>query len=182
MPKVFIDTREKTHKLAQMLEKSYDVEYMTLQANNKVLNIILHIPIMSYIMISDAKRRYLESEKGKEAARRARIKYESNPENRAKITKRTNEYLKKRRAELRSKLFEILGGAKCVKCGYSDSRALQFDHVNGGGRQETKGDYNGNLYGYLLKYVNNPELAKSTFQVLCSNCNWIKRHENNERF
>lgn len=37
MPKIFIDTREKTHKLAQLLEREYEVEYMTLQAGDYLI-------------------------------------------------------------------------------------------------------------------------------------------------
>lgn len=36
-PQIFIDTREKTHKLAQMLEKQYRVTYMVLQAGDYLI-------------------------------------------------------------------------------------------------------------------------------------------------
>ena len=41
------------------------------------------------------------------------------------------------RALLKKTLLEILGGV-CVKCGFSDVRALQIDHINGGGFKAKK--------------------------------------------
>lgn len=78
-------------------------------------------------------------------------------------------------------LYNLLGD-KCARCGFSDKRALQFDHINGGGDQEClritgKKRNRTHLYKY---YVEHPEEAKKNLQVLCSNCNWIKRVENNE--
>lgn len=67
-------------------------------------------------------------------------------------------------------------GDKCVRCGFADVRALQIDHINGGGGREIRkmGPY---LYVY---YLNHPEEAKEKLQLLCANCNWIKRWEKNE--
>lgn len=78
---------------------------------------------------------------------------------------------------LKGEMFSLLG-EKCVRCGFSDKRALQFDHVNGGGSKEDESGLTGQKQ--LNYYVNNPEIAKKTLQVLCANCNWIKRHEQNE--
>jgi hypothetical protein len=56
-------------------------------------------------------------------------------------------------------------------------RALQIDHVNGGGTKERK-IYNGqNRYAIILKRL--LENSKE-YQILCANCNWIKRYNNNE--
>lgn len=56
-------------------------------------------------------------------------------------------------------------------------RALQLDHKNGGGRKEMIAIGVQQMYRqYLLK----PELAKEKLQVLCANCNSIKRFENKE--
>ena len=38
---------------------------------------------------------------------------------------------------LKIELIAIMGG-KCVRCGYSDPRALQVDHVNGEGTKHRK--------------------------------------------
>jgi len=73
-------------------------------------------------------------------------------------------------------LFNILGGPKCVRCGFTDIRALQFDHIDGDGRKERKN----HSVEYLGKYTKHPEDARMKLQVLCANCNWIKRHERQE--
>uniref|UniRef100_A0A6M3JJ10 Putative HNH endonuclease n=1 Tax=viral metagenome TaxID=1070528 RepID=A0A6M3JJ10_9ZZZZ len=73
----------------------------------------------------------------------------------------------------RRKVLEKLGN-QCVKCGFADIRALQIDHINGGGAKELKNmSINSFLKGVLLD-------NGSKYQLLCANCNWIKRHENNE--
>ena len=79
--------------------------------------------------------------------------------------------------KLRSRLFDLLG-AKCVRCGFEDKRALQLDHINGGGTKDVK--KHGDAHAMYRWYVGNPELALKTVQVLCANCNWIKRAENHE--
>lgn len=79
--------------------------------------------------------------------------------------------------EIRKKLFEILGSS-CVKCGFSDIKALQIDHINGGGSQD-RIKHGSRIYIYRF-YVENPEKAKQELQILCANCNWIKRTENKE--
>ena len=80
---------------------------------------------------------------------------------------------------LREKIFNILGH-ECVKCGIKDKRVLQFDHINGGGTREIEVIFKHNTDRKLKHYINNPELAKNTLQVLCANCNWVKRYESNE--
>jgi hypothetical protein len=75
-------------------------------------------------------------------------------------------------------LFEILG-KNCVRCGFSDTRALQIDHINGRGLQDGRTLGYPNLYVY---YTARPDIAKKTLQVLCANCNWIKRTENRESY
>ena len=78
---------------------------------------------------------------------------------------------------IRNELFEILGRS-CVRCGFSDMRALQLDHVYGGGLREIK-DFKSNYQMYKF-YLQNSSLCKIRLQVLCANCNWIKRYDNNE--
>jgi len=73
------------------------------------------------------------------------------------------------------KTFELLGN-KCVRCGFSDIRALQIDHINGGGKRElssegfTRRNYHKIVRESVLNKVNK-------YQLLCANCNWIRRHE-----
>jgi hypothetical protein len=76
--------------------------------------------------------------------------------------------------KLRKLVIEKLGG-KCVRCGFSDYRALQIDHVHGGGRKEAKAITNRKKF--LLKVLLDEE---GVYQLLCANCNWIKRCENLE--
>jgi len=82
---------------------------------------------------------------------------------------------KKYRDRLRSAALAFLGG-KCVKCGFSDERALQIDHINGGGRKEFLEIH---AHGIHKKILETPG-SLSEYQLLCANCNWIKRVENHE--
>lgn len=75
----------------------------------------------------------------------------------------------------RKKLISLLGG-KCVRCGFDDWRALQVDHIKGGGSQDSK-TMVGMKNNVLLKRIKN---GSTKYQLLCANCNWIKRYEKNE--
>ena len=86
---------------------------------------------------------------------------------RAAQTKRSYEKLK-------NDVMDVLGG-KCVRCGFLDRRALQVDHINGGGRAEYLKTGSRNVYKKIR------DGHTEGYQLLCSNCNWIKRHENRER-
>lgn len=77
-------------------------------------------------------------------------------------------------AKLRTGIIEKMGG-KCVRCGFDDPRALQFDHVNGGGRR-----LSGNFVNHRAYLKSIRDNKDGMFQLLCSNCNWIKRFENKE--
>lgn len=83
---------------------------------------------------------------------------------------------KRRRYIQRMRMFNLLG-YKCIKCGFSDIRALQFDHINSDGSIERK-ELKANKF--LRYYINHPQEAKEKLQVLCANCNHIKRIEKNE--
>jgi hypothetical protein len=87
---------------------------------------------------------------------------------------------KNRYTRLRNTLINALGG-KCIYCGIKDRRCLQFDHINGHGRQQLGKQFgvtSGN--SVYLYYINNIEEFKSTYQLLCANCNIIKKIENHE--
>jgi hypothetical protein len=104
--------------------------------------------------------------------RESQRKYREN--NREKVRESQRNEKKRKKDEI-----HYLLGCKCIKCGFNDSRALQIDHINGGGYTERKG-YNMNpqkYYSNILKSIKNNE---NKYQLLCANCNWIKRFENNE--
>ncbi len=73
----------------------------------------------------------------------------------------------------REELFALMGD-KCLNCGFSDRRALQIDHVNGGGIKERKSLNTKDFHSLVLRTVKSKEIK---YQLLCANCNWIKRHE-----
>ncbi len=80
---------------------------------------------------------------------------------------------RRRRREYKNAIYDILGG-KCVRCGFDDERALQIDHIDGKGNDERKIRGSGTLTFY--KHV--IEVKGKGYQILCANCNWIKRSEN----
>jgi hypothetical protein len=73
----------------------------------------------------------------------------------------------------RDQVFDVLGRV-CVRCGFNDTRALQFDHINGGGSHEAR------TLGSRTRFFKRILADPSGYQVLCANCNWIKRAENDE--
>lgn len=78
--------------------------------------------------------------------------------------------------QYRINVIEHLGGC-CIKCGFHDPRALQIDHVMGDGIHEQR------RLGTFNSYLHWKEVLKDKtgkYQLLCANCNWIKRAENEE--
>lgn len=84
-------------------------------------------------------------------------------------------YSRNRLRNLRKLLIEVLGG-ECIECGFKDPRALQVDHINGNGAEERRMS-GGNLTRKIIRSVMGNE---NKYQLLCANCNWIKRFEKNE--
>ncbi len=89
---------------------------------------------------------------------------------------RVKELDKKSRDGIRDKVFVMFGG-KCVRCGFTDYRALQLDHIHRA-KEKRNGHFRAGqgLYASILR----GEQDTSEFQLLCANCNWIKRVENKE--
>ena len=77
------------------------------------------------------------------------------------------------RKEWKDKAYNKLGG-KCIKCGFSDQRALQIDHINGGGNKDKLRHERDKYYRKIY------ESKFNEYQLLCANCNWIKRYEKGE--
>jgi len=81
---------------------------------------------------------------------------------------------------LRIRVINLLGG-RCVRCGFSDWRALQVDHIHGGGNKQLKET---GRYGYqrLMDILVSVASEFGEYQLLCANCNQIKRWDSdNER-
>jgi hypothetical protein len=78
----------------------------------------------------------------------------------------------------RQEALALLGG-RCARCGFDDWRALQIDHVEGGGR--TDRSTFANTAAFTQHVITACKLGdRGKYQVLCANCNWIKRHEREE--
>lgn len=77
--------------------------------------------------------------------------------------------------DLKAKAYKLLGN-RCVRCGFADMRALQIDHVIAVKRNsKRKTGWTGvNLYRDIVAGKGGP------YQILCANCNWIKRAEKSE--
>ena len=84
--------------------------------------------------------------------------------------------------KLRLKVITLLGG-KCSNPFNIDHssfekepdyiNSLQVDHINGGGVKERKKLGSNGMYYKVLK-------NSEGYQLLCANCNWIKRWKNKE--
>lgn len=69
------------------------------------------------------------------------------------------------------------GIPQCNRCKFGDVRALSIDHINGAGRLHKKHiKKTGNAFYQWLKNQGYPD----GYQVLCMNCQWIKRFEKGE--
>jgi len=96
--------------------------------------------------------------------------------NHDKLRENEKLYLREYRRKLRSQI-EIALGSKCKSCGFSDPRALQIDHINGGGHKERLTLGSTSLLRKCIRLMqNSPDIFFSNYQLLCANCNWIKRY------
>lgn len=91
---------------------------------------------------------------------------------------------KERNEKRKQQIIERLGGKCANPYGLNhgdfltDHRCLHIDHINSGGciEQRKIGTYG--IYRKIFS-MSDKEL-KETYQLLCSNCNWIKRYEKGE--
>jgi hypothetical protein len=95
---------------------------------------------------------------------------------RTENVRRYNALKKRKQHELiKQQIFALLNN-RCASCGFYDIRALCIDHKNGGGsleRLKLKGMY----YKTILNNIIN---GSKKYQLLCANCNLIKKIENQE--
>jgi hypothetical protein len=112
---------------------------------------------------------YQEHREERQASKRA-----SQAKHREAKLLRDHLYGLKRRDVVRQAILGLLG-TKCAKCGFADVRALQIDHINGNGTQERQKARSMDAY-----YRNILAVKGEGYQMLCANCNQIKRYEENE--
>lgn len=86
--------------------------------------------------------------------------------------KKSREDAKRLTRKRKAQVFDLLGH-ECVECGEDDKTCLQFDHVDGGGSKERREV--GSYYALLKRILDDPD----RFQVLCANCNHLKRLADN---
>jgi hypothetical protein len=97
------------------------------------------------------------------------IKRHENKEHNKYKSDKTNKYVKNKRLEV----IKALDG-ECKHCKVKDTRVLQIDHINGGGCKERK------LFTNSYSFHNHVLTCLKNYQLLCANCNWIKRVKNKE--
>lgn len=123
-----------------------------------------------------AERKRIYREEHKEHNHLYAIQYYK--KNRKRLTDGRTNYVKL----LRRKVVNLLG-SKCIKCGISDYRVLAIDHVNNDGSKERKIMKSISIFYTYLLNLNHED--KTTFfkryQILCHNCNWIKRIESSNK-
>ncbi len=90
---------------------------------------------------------------------------------------------KKYYLNIKQKVLTNYGNGKCAcsNCGFDDIRSLSIDHINGDGAKQRKllgKAIDGNHIYLWLERNNYPE----GYQVLCMNCQWIKRMSNIESY
>ena len=84
----------------------------------------------------------------------------------------SNSHRQKHYHKKRNEVLTLFGG-ECRRCGYSDDvRALCLDHINGDGALDRR-KYQGVAWWYQV--LKNPDPTR--YQLLCANCNTIKREE-----
>jgi len=71
------------------------------------------------------------------------------------------------------------GTMKCNRCNMNDIRVLTLDHINGGGNAHRK-QVGNSTYFRLIQQYKKTNQWEDGYQVLCMNCQFIKRCENNE--
>jgi hypothetical protein len=87
-----------------------------------------------------------------------------------------------RRRRIRAEIIQLLGG-QCMNIyglhdkPFTDVRCLQIDHVHGNGCK-AKGSKSAETY--MKRILNEIKTGSKDYQLLCANCNWIKRSENHE--
>lgn len=91
-----------------------------------------------------------------------------------RVTK-ARKYDRQANKDLKIDTLKAYGGVRCAVCGYDkDYRALDIDHIYGGGNKDrAKTGINGGIKFYsILRKGGFPD--KDKYRVLCRNCNWLE--------
>lgn len=132
-----------------------------------------------HIAICKKCRKEYDSKHSVENSTRVKEYYKKYPNKRRSYHKKyykreklyINQKSRNRYANFYQQAFNALGD-KCIKCGFTDKRALQIDHIDGGGSIERR--KNRGSYQYYKNMVNNITNKKVKYQILCANCNLIE--------
>ena len=108
--------------------------------------------------------------------RRTWCKACTNEYNRINYSKRVHSGVYKVGVSSRKRLWELIldaYGRVCVCCGETCVEFLTLDHINGGGKEHLREVGNG--YQVLVSVVSE-NFPKDKYQILCWNCNAVKRY------
>jgi hypothetical protein len=77
--------------------------------------------------------------------------------------------------------YAINGEIKCCKCGFNDLRALTIDHIDNNGAEERRRLFGHRMYAgtTFYRWLRKNNYPNNGYQILCANCNWIKKVEYN---
>jgi len=81
-------------------------------------------------------------------------------------------------ALIKNQIIVFLGG-KCVACNKRNWKILQIDHVNGKGSSISRGE------SYWRSVLEEIKRGSKDYQLLCSDCNYLKeleKHEHNRKY
>lgn len=124
--------------------------------------------------LEEARKCYYQSHK----IERAKYNKEYSRTHRIEIATWNKEYHLIHRPQIRIEVLTHYGNGKlaCIKCGYTDIRALSIDHINGNGNGHRRKIGKGLHFDEWLKRNDLPQ----GYQTLCMNCQFTKRIENKE--
>ena len=90
--------------------------------------------------------------------------------------KATRDYVRRKRLEAIQLLGEKCSNPFClIPGGCKDFRCLQIDHIHGHGNHDNR-----KSSVYYNRVIESVKKGERKYQLLCANCNWIKRFENKE--
>lgn len=117
--------------------------------------------------VREMARKYGKENRDK-SVERTRIWREKNRERYSEWERKRGVERRERIRQIKDSLKDSLGG-KCVKCGFSDKRALMFHHKDGRNKQMNIGDTANKNFDELLVEAKKCEL-------LCANCHFVHHH------